>query len=1096
MSFCDISFNRTGGSVTDVLNKEGRESALYPQLVSYVQQDPQTVYNSKKEYFDTLVDQGKLIDKSTGFKILNNAKELNLPKEKVDEIFNNYVNLMDRKREGKAIDREKFQKVFDNLQVFVSKNTYIFGEWDSKNNIFKGRLMSSSGIKELYGELDTLLNNTNFMASVPEDIGRMLEKKGLYKLNVDKPYNFRGEDMIKNLYFSNKELVEKVFKKNVDKITYEEIAKYDEFFNYWSLISKLKNAYVNKQFDKMIPILKEMGIYDYNAYRLVKKAKSASISNEDIESIVKDIIKNSAINKVTIDKTDILNNPKVYEELNNDLNKTLATYLSKFGIKTELLEDIQSNLGVDSLAHVDLLNKILYVNKNNQEQYPQAAGKLIAYMMQHNPLISEIKSVMKSQGMFKGVVSDNEALDAIGDLISEELHKRTKTEMPKSLLDSIRSLIRQFFDFLVKSRIDRINKNVGIIAENILAQNQSLITQSTFKPGAIGKPVVKVRLQEALDKDAFSNSVVEKMSEFFILTGSVTLAEQGTIYRPNENQVHDLDWVSTMTREEGVKIFEKMYPNNKYIRNIYNAEYQTDTWLIAPEGYTIKNLVLKGKNNQVVSYDIVDKNNKVVSVYDGVTDSHSNNDVVAKAVDIFSYEKPTAERTANKEITLRSGTKLKIADWRNIFKAKLEFARLKDLWDYNRFIPEENIYKPLPLSTDELSLGLYSIAYNSGVSEQEFMDRINRDGNLSVFGVGDKQSTKRKKEKAAPDSTEMFLKDTVENGLSKENQLLAKRLSSIPGFKNVTVEIANIPQYVMYNKAENKIQVSQVAMETVDPIAFEKAILNTVMESIADNMLTTNRNALRSNQKFYGYISDMVKDLERRMPQEMKDMMNQPTLEGKAAAFISQYMSNPELREWSNKRIGDKKNFWNQLSNFVATNLFDKKILETSMYEFLSELENIPTVVAPAIINNVLANNTQKVEQLPDYSSLANIYGDLSFFDSAKVRIKEQINMEDLKNKVAAVNRFYGGEVLSLVETKDGTELRFSSSNLNKLIENGKKFMEKKREDKNKMELSKEVKKEARMVDTIPELSFLTEEQKEEAERLLKSNEFNLQCGL
>lgn len=66
MSFCDISFNRKSGVVTDVLNKEGRESALYPQLVSYVQQDPQTVYDSKKEYFDTLVDQGKLVDKSTG----------------------------------------------------------------------------------------------------------------------------------------------------------------------------------------------------------------------------------------------------------------------------------------------------------------------------------------------------------------------------------------------------------------------------------------------------------------------------------------------------------------------------------------------------------------------------------------------------------------------------------------------------------------------------------------------------------------------------------------------------------------------------------------------------------------------------------------------------------------------------------------------------------------------------------------------------------------------------------------------------------------------------------------------------------------------
>ena len=755
------------------------------------------------------------------FVIQNNSTFLNFSEERKQEIYENYVNLMDRKREGKAIDFKKFNQVFDNLQVFKYKNTFIFGEWDSKNNIFKGRLMSSPNIKELYGALDVLFANVDFVASVPGDIGSMLERKGLYKLDIGKEYNFRGEEMVKNLYFSSKELVEKVFKTTPEKVTPEQVKKYDTFFNYYSLINKFVNSYleytinfkqnenlkkdvtvsfikemknilnsenisydslnyikailfnisnfiqnnpeyterigvlseifaeVNSITDKIknkpknekfkyakneslikklseaitnpleinksktvaiqsfdfFNILNELGVYDYNAYKLARKIKQGKITDADTETVIKEIIKNSAINKVNIDKTDLLNNPKIYEDLNTELNKTLATYLSKFGIKTEALEDMQDKLNIDSFAHIDILNKILYVDKNNQENYPQQAGKVIAFMMQHNPLIQEITSKMRKLAMFKNL-SDDELFEAVGDLISEQLYKKTNTELPKDLLESIKNLIKQFFDFLNDIQMSRINKNIGFIADNILIQNQSLITQSTFKPGAVGKAVSKVSLEEALKKDNFANSIVEKMAEFFILTGSITLSEQGTIYRPNENQVHDLDWVSSIPREEAIKIFNKLYPNNEYIRNIYNQEYQTDTWLIAPEGYSIKNLQIDtskkvfqngvevGSTNKIQGYDIVDSEGNVVSSYEPLTDSHTGK-VEAKLIDIFTYEKITKEKLKNKEIELESGTKLKIADWRNTFAAKLEFGRLKDIWDYNRFIPTDNIYQPL-----------------------------------------------------------------------------------------------------------------------------------------------------------------------------------------------------------------------------------------------------------------------------------------------------------------------------------------------------------------------------------------------------------------
>jgi hypothetical protein len=635
--------------------------------------------------------------------IQNNGTFLNIPEDEKQKIYENYVNLMDRKREGKAINYEMFEKMFNNLQVFNYKDTYIFGEWDVQNNIFKGRLMSSPGIKELYGALDILLNSVNFVASVPSDMGSMLERKGMYKLDVGKEYNFRGEEMVKNLYFSNKELVEKIFKTSPEKVTAKQVKKYDTFFNYWTLIGNLKKLYESKKFNEILPLLKEIGIYDYNAYKLTRKIKQGKITNDDIETVIKEIIKNSSINKVNIDKTDLLNNPKIYDDLDNELNKNLASFLSKFGIKTEMLEDMQSKLNMDSFAHIDILNKILYVNKNNQENYPQQAGKVIAFMMQHNPLIQEVTSKMKRLSMFKGLTND-ELLEAMGDLISQELHKKTNTKLPKDLIEAIKNLIKQFFNYLNRIQIARINKNIAFIADNILIQNQSLITQSVYKPGSVGKEVSKISLREALKSDDFGNSIVERMAKYFILTGSITLSEQGTVYRPNENQIHDLDWVSPIIRREAIKIFNELYPNNKYIRNIYNDEYQTDTWLIAPEGYRIENLqidtskkvfkngVATGSTNKIVGYDIVDSNDNIVSSYIPISDSHTG-EIQAKLIDIFTYPNPTEEQTSNKEITLDSGTKLRIADWRNTFAAKLEFGRLKDIWDYNRFIPNENIYK-------------------------------------------------------------------------------------------------------------------------------------------------------------------------------------------------------------------------------------------------------------------------------------------------------------------------------------------------------------------------------------------------------------------
>jgi len=69
MSFCDIQFKRNKDSI-EVTNKSGYPSKLYPKIVEKVKPQSNVVYQNGKSFFDTLIEQGKLMN--------NNPDELSL----------------------------------------------------------------------------------------------------------------------------------------------------------------------------------------------------------------------------------------------------------------------------------------------------------------------------------------------------------------------------------------------------------------------------------------------------------------------------------------------------------------------------------------------------------------------------------------------------------------------------------------------------------------------------------------------------------------------------------------------------------------------------------------------------------------------------------------------------------------------------------------------------------------------------------------------------------------------------------------------------------------------------------------------------------
>ena len=574
--------------------------------------------------------------------------EPDITDEKLKSIYNNYSNLMDRKRKGKSMPFESFKKLMDTYQVYKHKDTYIFGQYDVKNAVFNARVNSSPSSKELLTEAIPNLSKKgiDFITFVPPGYASMLKRGGYAVSEKSFGYDFKGEQMQKFAVASSPKVFEKIFKKSTQSIQSTDLEEYN-----------------NESFLSEMPVE----------------------------------IREQLINKA-----------------GNDTAQILKTYLSQFGITVKDISLIAEQLGTDELGFADILSKVAYTK--GKKNLPPVAGEFIAYMMQYNPLIQQTISNLittnaipiqpsdpnyerfQSTGTYNYKDLNKEPyFKHIGKLIAEDLQNKTEGKYDKSLLDKIRSLISTFFDYLAGIEVDKINRNIGTISNNVLQQNKKLITSSKFKPGAEGKRTKQVSLKEARESDKFGNVIIDKLSKKgFILTGSTALGEQGTVQRPDENLLHDIDWVSPFNRKETREKFLAEYPDAIFIRDIYGEEgYTTDTWLIAPKNHSIKNYVTEtfeaenGERIIVKSYDVVNNKGKTVGTYkleeqpDGTTEEITEG-VEGKVIDFFSYNE--FDQLAPFET---QGVKL--ANWRDTFAAKLDFARYKDIWDYNRFIPDDNL---------------------------------------------------------------------------------------------------------------------------------------------------------------------------------------------------------------------------------------------------------------------------------------------------------------------------------------------------------------------------------------------------------------------
>ncbi len=576
----------------------------------------------------------------------------NITEEEIKVIYENYSDLVSKDKTDKQVSYDAFRLMLNSYQVIKYKDTYIFGNYNRNNGTFVARLNSSPSSKELLSEAvpNIAKQGIDVISFVSKETANKLARSGYTISKEGFRNNLKGEDVLKYAAASNPQVFEKVFDKPADEILPEEIQAFDE---------SVTQAYIPTEIDS-----------------------------------------------------------KYIQKAGKDVTKILETYLSQFGILSKDISEIKDKLNIDEFGFVDILNKIVYTK--NKENLPELAGEFIAYMMQYNHLVQDIvKTLIKTEALPlpKGSYQITESGDIkydyknidktpyfkyIGKLIAESLQNKVKGEYKKSLIDKIEELIKTFFNYITKKDLERININIGIITDNIMQQNKKLITASIYKPGAEGKPIKQVSIEDALKKDKFGASIIYELAKKgFILTGSTALSEQGTILRPDENPLHDIDWVSPFSRSETIDKFLDSYPDAIKVRDIIGTGTVTDSYLIAPENYSIGNYVNYVSPDGKISikqYDVLDNNGQIAGTYRVRKNEKKNKmeevstGVEGKVIDFFSYD-DFKSKDINEPYAYESkqGTVINLSNWKDIFRAKLDWVRYKDVWDYNRFIP--NAYK-------------------------------------------------------------------------------------------------------------------------------------------------------------------------------------------------------------------------------------------------------------------------------------------------------------------------------------------------------------------------------------------------------------------
>ena len=423
-------------------------------------------------------------------------------------------------------------------------------------------------------------------------------------------------------------------------------------------------------------------------------------------------------------------------EVKPAVEENLKTFFTQFGFQFK-----------EGDSSTDLLQKIIYTSKEDNNVFIDNSVKALSQLLLANTNIdfnklqdlieetSEFKNLLKNSSEY--VKNTHQYLKDGNRLPMEEWlsyikeYNKIKNSvleqyLKESLLDKnnstgLHQLINDFLQFFkdLFSNATNLKQVTDSLIQQVLNNQKEVVINSQDL-----KNKERVTLAKALEETTHGKDIIKTFGEFgLILTGSVSAAEQGSVFRKVGKLLHDIDWVvpKGFTKDFNKKL-KDTFTGATLVREFDSAAYYTQTYIVPPKGYTISNLTffkpeVYGERKYIASYDVLDKNGNVVSNYRRYYDVKESGKVIenrevyneglqnvdknleAVSVDFFQNK----EELKFKPYTVNvEGIELQLSNWMSSFTEKLKYGRAKDLLDYANFIPNNLISSEIKPGVQEI----------------------------------------------------------------------------------------------------------------------------------------------------------------------------------------------------------------------------------------------------------------------------------------------------------------------------------------------------------------------------------------------------------
>lgn len=541
------------------------------------------------------------------------------------------------------------------------------------------------------------------------------------------------------------------------------------------------------------------------------------------------------------------------ESADRELDQFLLDYLKPYGVKVKDIEELKKRFDIkDALGVADVLNKVIYLSKNNRKidtMAEETAHVITMLMGRDHPLFRQIFNNIERHSTFNDVYREYMPIynnleqvkkEAVDKLIAEAIvngwrAKGSKKE--RNWLQKIIDAIKKWWDnFINKNQTfteyaadKKVSPTAAIIAEKIFSRDMSLIYKAEGKE--------RLDYKKALSGNEHAKNTINLFTDYFgfRLTGSLAIAGQGEgINRPSESPIHDLDFIVSKDFDiEKMDVYMKNMGAIPTHSGIFSKTSRGDVsstyaYLVPAEGYSVEAAHRKtSKYWTEFADEVILRDNKGKEIFRGKWDSAPADKLLN--VDFFdNYEK-------NQETTG------KYKSWQDIYfgkmilsnlgdKARL-FPRSKDQVDYIEHNPvqrdeirPEFLYLQKEASTElpneQLDKKVKGFLSSVGVSvknipEGEFAGRVDTINKIIEVVDG-----KAGIDTLSHEATHMFLDMLPDN-----SPILKEILDDVvtrPEYVDIYEQYKDDPEYQTNGEVDEEKMAKEAAAHIIDDIIVGK----------------------------------------------------------------------------------------------------------------------------------------------------------------------------------------------------------------------------------------------------------------------------------